>query len=267
MTNYEWLRAAEELLVKESGTARLDAEVLLSDALGKNTAWLHAHGDGSIDIGLLKQLDAQLRRRVRHEPLAYIRGRQEFYGRDFIVNKYVLVPRPESETMIELALKYSDNPVAIADVGSGSGALGITLALELNLPLVDFYDIDSNTLEVAKINARSYQIDGGFNVSDLLSTSTIRYDTVLANLPYVPNSHTINNAAMIEPAIAIFGGEDGLDLYRKLFEQLSTFTWKPQIVCTESLPFQHEELEKIAAEYKFKQINKSDFVQVFTPLA
>lgn len=266
MTNNEWLRAAEELLVKESGTARLDAEVLLSDALGKNTAWLHAHGDGSIDIGLLKQLDGQLQRRVRHEPIAYIRGRQEFYGRDFMVNKYVLVPRPESETMIELALKYSDNPVAIADVGSGSGALGITLALELNLPLVDFYDIDSNTLKVAKINARSHNIEAGFYVSDLLSKANKPYDVVLANLPYVPDSHTINKAAMIEPAIAIFGGEDGLDLYRKLFEQLSAFTWKPQIVCTESLPFQHIELEKIAAEHKFKLTDESDFIQIFTPL-
>jgi len=254
-------------LEQASGTARMDAEVLLSDALGKSSAWLHAHYDEVINATVLKQLGLQVQRRARHEPLAYIRRKQEFYGRDFAVNKCVLVPRPESETMIELALKHGDQAKTIADVGSGSGALGITLALELNLPLVDFYDIDANTLEVAKINARSYQIDGGFNVSDLLSTSTIRYDTVLANLPYVPNSHTINNAAMIEPAIAIFGGEDGLDLYRKLFEQLSTFTWKPQIVCTESLPFQHEELEKIAAEYKFKQINKSDFVQVFTPLA
>ncbi|MDB5182157.1 MAG: putative Modification methylase, HemK family [Candidatus Saccharibacteria bacterium] len=257
------------------GTARLDALVLLEDCLGKDRAHLLAHPEIVITSEQLKKLNAQIRRRLEHEPLAYIRGRTEFYGREFTVNKNVLEPRPESETMIDLLKKLSksDNNTVqlssqsrlrIADIGSGSGCLGVTAALELELKQVAFYDIDAETLRVAKENARRHNIDAKYHESDLLSKDFGPYDIILANLPYVPDNFHINQAAMREPNIAIFGGQDGLDLYRKLFMQLRGLDWKPAYLFTEALPPQHEKLAEIALLSGFELKQSDDFIQVFT---
>src|SRR3990167_10679702 len=136
------------------GTARLDSLVLLEDVLNRERAWLLSHPEIALQGRTLQSINAKLKRRLDHEPLAYIRGKTEFYGREFYVDSRVLEPRPESETMIEL-LKALRLPVTtkIADVGSGSGALGITAYLETPRTRIDFYDIDPGTLEVAEYNA------------------------------------------------------------------------------------------------------------------
>jgi release factor glutamine methyltransferase len=100
---------------------------------------------------------------------------------------------------------------------------------------------------------------------NLLSRPLRSYDVILANLPYVPDKWKINEAAMAEPKIAIFGGPDGLDIYRKLFTQLKRFTWKPKYLLTESLPPQHPKLAEIAAQFGFKLLSSDDFIQVFIP--
>jgi release factor glutamine methyltransferase len=240
--------------------------VLLEDALNTNRAHLLAHADEQLTSEQSKLLQRQVRRRASHEPLAYIRGKTEFYGREFYVNQHVLEPRPESETMIDLFLKLSKkHHKNVADIGSGSGALGITAALERHLLTVYLHDIDPQTLEVAQKNAALRNVNVQLIQTNLINNYNADYEILLCNLPYVPDNFQINLAAGHEPKIALFGGPDGLDLYRKLFAQLASSGLKPAFIFTESMPPQHEILTQIALAASYKLLVSEDFIQVFRP--
>jgi release factor glutamine methyltransferase len=257
-------RASNRLTEASVPSARLDVLVLLEDCISKDRSWILAHPELEITREQLNKLNRQIKRRESHEPLAYIRGFSEFYGRRFRVNPHVLEPRPESEAMIELLkkLKLPHRPV-IADIGTGSGCLGITAALEIPKSKVSMYEIDSGAIAVARHNVHLHELSITIHKRDLLSRPANLYDVILANLPYVPDSWKINKAAKAEPRIAIFGGKDGLDLYRRLFSQLGNLTWKPEFILTEALPPQHEKLSQIAAKHGFNQYKSQDFIQVF----
>jgi release factor glutamine methyltransferase len=265
MTSGNFLKSAEKKL-KAAGisSARLDILILLEDALHKDRAWILAHPEQPIPDSLARRLERKIGRRTTHVPLAYIRGHTEFYGRRFRVNRHVLEPRPESETMIEMLKKLKLPPkLAMADVGTGNGAIGITAALEFPGSTVDLYDISSGALAVAKHNTHLHEVRLHVRKMNLLSRPLRPYEVILANLPYVPDRWQINEAAMAEPKIAIFGGPDGLDIYRKFFAQLHRFTWKPKYIFTEALPPQHENLARAAAAKGFKLLQTEDFIQIF----
>lgn len=255
------------------GTARLDALVLLGDATKLDRSYILAHPEYQLADATTQRLEQQITRRSRHEPLAYIRNKSEFYGRDFYINRHVLEPRPESETMIDLLrLEVGSTPekYSIVDLGTGSGALAITAKLELPGNEVIAIDIDPACLEVARKNAKGLHADITLLKSDLLGSLVLEpscsHLCVLANLPYVPDSHTVNEAATWEPKHAIFGGSDGLELYRRLFLQLGNNGLtgvKDMTIFTESLPFQHNSLGSIAQEAGFRCTKEQDFIQVF----
>lgn len=264
----DWLRLAERKLQSAGiGSAHLDALILLEDEFKKERSWLLAHQDIEVSNTRSKRLNSRLKKRAKHLPLAFVRGHTEFYGRKFFVNRHTLEPRPESETMIELLLRLPlpARPV-IADVGCGSGALGITAALELHIKDTDLYDIDASALSVARHNQALHELHLHTRKADLLRHYLRPYDVILANLPYVPDHYQINQAAAMEPKIAIFGGKDGLDIYRRFFGQLQRFHWTPEYVLCESLPPQHEEMREIAKDYGFKLYGSEGFVQVFNPV-
>jgi release factor glutamine methyltransferase len=271
MTNGKWLAGATKQLQEAGiGTARLDALVLLEDVVGKNRAWLLANPDFVLSHQQVTKLKKLLNRRAGHEPLAYIRGRAEFYGREFVLTSAVLQPRPESETMIDLLKELpifdtkSAQALYIADVGTGSGALGITAQLELPQATVDLLEINDKALKVAKTNVVKFTL--GINVicSDLLSQSKRNYDVLLCNLPYVPDDFQINPAALREPRLAIFGGPDGLDVYRRLFSQIEKMPKQPLYILTEALPPQHLQLAGIAQSAGYELQQTVDFIQVFS---
>lgn len=266
----DWLAAAVQTL-KSTGiaTARLDCLVLLEDALGKDRTHLLAHQELTLNSEQISLLNSQITRRALHEPLAYIRGKTEFYGREFMVSPDTLEPRPETETMIDLLKQLADSKqltvdsnTLIADIGTGSGCLAITTKLEFPRAKVCATDISKKCLEIARKNAQKHGVPIEFIEADLLSAVNRQPSAVLANLPYVPDGHTINQAAMQEPKLAIFGGSDGLDIYRQLFSQLVKL--KPKYVLTESLPFQHAALAKIARAAGYKLQNTTDFIQIFS---
>lgn len=268
MTTATWLHTNQSKL-KEAGiaTARLDALVLLEDETGKDRGWLLAHPEFVLDAILLKKLNTKVTQRTKHVPLAYIRGFTEFYGRRFIVSPAVLEPRPESEMMIDLLLQLPavrDKKYTVADVGTGSGALGITAKLELPNIDVDLLEIDRDAIKITQKNVVNFSTPIQVVHSDLLTAAPRPYDILLCNLPYVPDGFQINPAAMAEPRIAIFGGTDGLDLYRRLFEQIKGLPIKPLFVFTESLPLQHQQLAHIATASGFRLEKTNDFVQLFT---
>lgn len=273
MTVQNWLKEAVAQLSEAGiGTARLDAIVLLEDISGKDRGWLLANPKHALTAGQQAKLTNLLSQRSDHTPLAYVRGTTEFYGRNFVITPAVLEPRPESETMIDLLGtlsaegKLPPETLKIADVGAGSGALGITAKLEFpedKNVVVDLLEIDPDALKIAQINVEKHTTNINVIASDLLSAPKRSYDILLCNLPYVPDGHTVNQAALHEPKIAIFGGADGLDLYRELFNQVSKLANKPLYILTESLPPQHQGLAALARSNGYNLEQTEDFIQVF----
>ena len=265
--------AATTAQLAEAGlaTARLDTLVLIEDALERDRAWLLSHPEFELQGSVLKKLSTKVAQRVQHVPLAYIRGKAEFYGREFAVNEHTLVPRPETETMIDLLkqVTINDKRLTITDIGTGSGAIAITAKLEIPEATVIATDIDQNCLKVATRNAKrlsaNIKLLHGNLLQPLYNLKTINYKLVLlCNLPYVPDDFQINTAATHEPRTALFGGTDGLDLYRKLFTQTAELSQKPQYILTESLPPQHEALAGIAKAAGYSCARTDDFIQLFT---
>jgi release factor glutamine methyltransferase len=244
-------------------TARLDVLVLLEDELGQNRASVLAHDDSQLTTAQTAQLHKKIMQRATHVPLAYIRGRVAFYGRDFIVSEHVLVPRPESEMIIELLKKLPLSHPHIADIGTGSGCLAITAALELPSATVVAYDIDSPALAVAARNAKLLHATVQCRQSDLLQQVDEHYDVLLANLPYVPELFAINKAAMFEPKLALFSGADGLDLFKRFWQEVVTKAESPQYIITESLPGQHHAVAMLARNAGYILYAAKDLVQAF----
>lgn len=265
MNSAEWLKQAVITLEKSNiGTARLDTLVLLEDCLETDRSILLAHPELKLKPKQLLLLNEEITRRSQHEPLAYIRGKSEFYGRDFIVKEWVLVPRPETELMIDqFKALHLARGSRVADVGAGTGCIGLTVAIENPSLKVDLYDISLNALYVAEHNAKNFGVKANFYQTDIMGDKHPNYRVVMANLPYVPLGSTLNPEAYEEPREAIFGGSDGLNVYRRLFQHLATLDPKPEFVLTESMPPQHETLASIATEAGYHILNDSDFIQCF----
>ena len=267
----KWLKDNTELL-QSAGieSARLDCLILLEDALGLNRAQILARPEFTLSTALLKQLNSRIAARKTHLPLAYIRGKTEFYGREFLVNDTVLVPRPESEQIIttlkRFAKKYIINTAV--DIGTGSGALAITAKLTLPNLEVMGVDISEECLTIAQQNAEALGAAVTLARSDLLESvqlNSLGQTALLVNLPYVPTHHPINQAAAHEPTLALFGGNDGLDLYRTLFDSFKK--QRPLAVLCESLETQHEALQSIAHEHDYVLAETNELVQLFTDSA
>lgn len=268
MTVSEWIARTESAL-SDAGieTARLDALVLLSDELQKDKSWLLAYSDYTLQGSELQGLNTKVVQRVSHTPLAYIRGRVEFYGNSFLVNSSVLVPRPESESFLEIlrALDVTSFS-AIVDVGTGSGALAVSAALLY--PTCPLYatDISGDALEIAQKNAQMHTVVLTFLPGDLIdpiSDSVLDGSLLLCNLPYVPTDYPINKAATYEPKLALFSGKDGLEHYAALFMKVAARTTKPRYILTESLLPQHAALQSLASQTGYHEQSVDGLVQLF----
>jgi release factor glutamine methyltransferase len=198
---------------------RLTAEVLLAHAAGHERTWLYAHSDEELPELWWIYYGRYLHERLGGKPTQYITGRQEFYGRDFLVTPEVLIPRPETEHSVEAALERAKGARTIADIGTGSGAIGVTLALEMGARVVAS-DISEGAVRVAARNATRLGAQVEFLVCDAGSAlQSQAFDVVVSNPPYVPDGGSQNVQREVrdhEPRVAIFGGFDGLDLYRRL---------------------------------------------------
>lgn len=265
MTTQTFLASATAALKQANiETARLDCLVLLEDCLHKDRTHILAHPELQLNDDQISWLNARLHRRAQHEPLAYIRNRAEFYGRKFFVTEHTLVPRPETEAMVEMviAIVLNKKGVRIADVGCGTGCIGISLALELPKATILLYDIDPQTLAIARKNSKQYGLQLFAAAGDLLHALPA-VDVIVTNLPYVPESFRTNPEVSFEPSHAVFAGPDGLALYRRFWRQAAELQKKPTHILTESLPEQHASLTKLARLAGYRQLEKRDFVQHF----
>ena len=210
-----FLRMSTQALIDAGiNSARLDSELLLSHYLNLPREWIISHDDAEIAEPQWAELCKMLYLRAKRVPLAYLTGIKSFYGRDFIVNEDVLVPRPESEQIIESLKQLAvRNPQikSIADVGTGSGCLAITAKLEIpNLEVIAL-DISNRALAIAKQNERNLGLDGKikFIQSDLLSNLASVVDVIIANLPYVNhNWDNLSPELKFEPDLALYDDVD-----------------------------------------------------------
>ncbi|MBC7793308.1 MAG: peptide chain release factor N(5)-glutamine methyltransferase [Clostridia bacterium] len=210
---------------KRIESARLDAELLLVHVIKVPRITLYTNFDRPLQQAEVDAYRALVKRRGNHEPVAYIMGVREFYGRSYEVTRDVLVPRPETEHLVDAVLEWVrkngiDSP-RIIDVGTGSGAIAVTLASELPEASVTAVDISEAALAVARGNAAALSASVEFITSDLLAgvASQQQYDVIVANLPYIGENERASLPAAVrdhEPAVALFSGADGLDAIRRL---------------------------------------------------
>lgn len=234
-----WLdQAARQLREIGVDSARLDAELILANTLRKNRTYLHAHPESNIDPRRVDIANARLRLRLERVPLAYILDYRDFYGRRFTVSPQVLVPRPESEAIIEL-LKELDVSGKLLDIGTGSGCLGITAKLKIPKLNVILSDISQPALRVARQNAEKFQADVALIKSNLLRAVPGKFDIIIANLPYVDRSWQRSPETNHEPALALFAKDEGLALIYQLIDQLPAHLSPGALVFLEADPRQH----------------------------
>lgn len=201
-------------------TPRLDAELLLADLLGVGRAHLYAHPEQELDTDVLREFLRRLERRAKREPLAYILGRAEFYGLEFTVTPDVLVPRPETEVLVEAILARA--PQTVADIGTGSGCIAVAVAVNLPQAQVWATDISEGALRIARENTRRHHVAERvhFLQGDLLQPlAGLRLDVVASNPPYVTESERVSLQPEVrdwEPPQALFTGADPLQFHRRL---------------------------------------------------
>lgn len=271
---------------------RLDREVLLSHALGQDRVFLMAHGETRMTPGQTKRYRSFLARAKEHEPIAYIIGTREFYGRDFFVGPGVLIPRPETELLVEQALgritKYElrstkKKKVAIVDIGTGSGNIIISIASSLETPYsllrtpyFKLFAVDTSTraLRIARKNARRHAVTDRitFIQSDLLQKLTGKLKAfdeilILANLPYLSSAlyrRVAPNVKRYEPKNALLSGKDGLDHYRRLMSELLTIN-RAGVKITFFLEISPEQTKKLPA--LFADITALSSLEIIPDLA
>ena len=262
----EWLVDSTKKL-KEAGisSARLDSLILLEDELNLSREWLAAHDNSILNESQLSRLNKNRIRRIQREPLAYIVGTKEFYGCQFSVTPDVLIPRPETEAIIELLLSSKNQlPTTVFDIGTGSGILAITTKLELPSNVVIGTDISTEALNIAKRNAKNVHADVKFIQSDLLSSVPILQSSVLlVNLPYVPTDLITSEEITKEPPQALFSGDDGLNHYKIFWRQIRDRSAKPQCIIVESLEGQHEVMTTLAEAAGYRLEHTKDLAQQF----
>ena len=231
------LAATERLRVAGSPSPRLDAELLVAHAFGRERAWLHANPDATLGAAELAMLGGWLERRARGEPVAYIRGYKDWLSLRILTDQRALIPRPETELLAETAmdeiaarLVRDDAPIATWEVGTGSGAVSVALGLRFRQALalgrlrLGTSDISAEALELASENLAAHGLSGlvSLGCGDLLDPPVLpapqQPDVLLANLPYLSSEEVATGTGSLghEPALALDGGPDGLEQVRRL---------------------------------------------------
>jgi release factor glutamine methyltransferase len=207
--------------------ADLDARIMLEHLLQWDAARFFAHGEQPADSDLVRRYDDCIARRARREPTSYITGEREFWGLSFEVTPAVLIPRPETELIVDIALERCPEPLgalAIADACTGSGCLAIALALERPAARIVATDVSREALDVAARNAARHQVLSRVRLehSDVLTGIDGPFDLIVSNPPYVPKGDAASlqpEVVQHEPHVALFAGEDGLEVIRPLIAQ------------------------------------------------
>ncbi len=233
----DWL-AASAAKLSPVEFPRLEANLILSSVLDVKKSWLLANPDFLLPAGALARADVLLDRRISGEPLPYLLGEWEFFGLSLHVTPAVLIPRPETEILVEAALAYLERtqPASALDLGTGSGC--IPIAITANNAAVRFTatDISAQALTIARLNADRYGLRDRLALvqADLASCFTGKFSLITANLPYIPSTDLAGmDVAAHEPRLALDGGSDGLDLNKRLLQHARWLLCNPGLLLLE----------------------------------
>ena len=248
----------EELIVYGKGKTSSDhAKMLLSSYLDVNPLELLTILDKEVDSDIEKLYKSSLEALKENKPIQYVIGNVNFYGLKFIVNKNVLIPRFETEELVEQVVEYAKNlnkdKIKILDLGCGSGAIGLTLKSILKDSEVTLIDISKEALEVAKLNANNLNLDVKFIESDWFSNVGLdKYDIIVSNPPYIRTDEEIEEIVRDnEPSLALYGGVDGLDCYRKILANIKPYLNDKFLIAFEIGESQKEEIYDIVNKYLY----------------
>jgi len=263
----DWLTdATHQLVMAGIPSARLDSELILAHTLRKNRSYLHAHPEDLMSAREIEIASARLSLRLDRVPVAYIIGHKEFYGQQFYVTTATLIPRPESEMLIELLNKVAPRNTSLlpqqlrlVDVGTGSGALGITAKLlypELDVTLVD---ISRHALNIAEKNATALDVEVTILQSNLLAGYPFAADIIIANLPYVDPEWERSPETDHEPSEALFAGNHGKALIYELLIQTRDKLVNGGSLILEADPEQHADIITEAKKYGLTLVETLDY--------
>jgi len=271
----DWLAdATRQLVFAEIPSARLDSELILAHTLRKARSYLHAHPEDILTDRAIEIANARLTLRIERVPVAYIIGHKEFYGHQFAVTTATLIPRPESEVLIELLKKVMprnasllNDTVRLVDVGTGSGALGITAKLlypELSVTLIDN---SRHALKIADKNIRSLDANITIMQSNLLADYPFTANIIIANLPYVDPSWERSPETNHEPAEALFANNEGKALIYELLVQTQEKLIDGGSIILEADPEQHDDIINEAKQYGLLLVERQDYGLLFEKVA
>lgn len=253
-------------LLKDAGMAepRREAAALLRACLAKTYAWLFSHDDYVLDNRQERLFFGWVERRISGEPYAYLCGEKEFLGYPFYVSPAVLIPRPETELLVEEAVKRicAINEPRVLEIGCGSGAVAVTLALLLPDAKLTAVDISGEALDVAARNAARHQVQNRVTLSlgDLYGpVANEDFDALVSNPPYIPRARLFTLPSDVrdyEPHLALCGGEDGLHYYRRLMTEIGVLRQRPPIIALEIGQGQASAVEGILASAGYANIRR-----------
>lgn len=254
------MKTVEDLLVfGKSYIHKTQAEMLLAILLNVNSLELLLMLDKEVNEEISKKYQEQVLMVKDNIPIQYVIGNVNFYGNTFIVNKNVLIPRFETEELVENTIRLIhemfDYPVSIIDLGCGSGCIGLSLKKKLEHASVTLLDISNEALNVAKENASNLNCEVSFIESDMWNRVNNKYDVVISNPPYIKTDEEIEDLVRNnEPHLALFGGEDGLDLYRKIRNGLLEHVNNKFLVALEIGDTQKEDIVNLFSDIKNVEI-------------
>lgn len=264
MTFDEALKFGEAAL-KAAGIdgGRLDTQILLEFVSGKDRSSILAHEEDELSADEASQFRALIAKRAERIPLVHLTNTREFYGIDLYINDDVLTPRVETERMVDFAVKHVPGGGKLIDIGTGSGA--IALAIKKTRPDLEVWatEVTDEALAVAKKNIEDHKIDIKLLKADLFDGVDTKFDAVATNLPYLQNDADLMPEVQKEPAVALFGGDDGLDIYRRFLAQLPAHLNAGGYLFTECDPWQQEHLKTEAAKIGLQPIEEDYFILGF----
>ena len=252
-------QATFELEKNKIETPRLDAEILLAFVLNCNRLKLYTDAEKILSLDEVKKFQDLISQRAKKIPVAYLTGSKEFFGLNFFVNENVLIPRPDTEILTQLAIENLGGNKIFADIGTGSGAIAISVCKFVKNAVGFAVDISTAALEVAKFNAKKFGVDDRLNFfcGNLLEPLAGKnFDAIISNPPYIPTAEIKNLQAEVqtEPVTALDGGADGLNFYRQIISAAPGFLNRGGFLAFEIGSTQAADVKKIFVENNFSDI-------------
>lgn len=258
------LKAAQDRLsLANVNSVRLDSELLLCHVIGKDRAWLLAHDQDELGEKQVALYTALIEKRAQHVPVVHLTNNREFYGIELYIDDNVLTPRIETERMVDFAIKHTPKGGRLIDIGTGSGAIAIAIAKHRPDLVISATEVSPEALKIARKNIEATAAAVSLQQADLFDGVTGKFDTVVCNLPYLADSADLMPEVQKEPGVALFGGPDGLGIYRRFLSQLPEHLNPGGYLFTECDPWQQAGLIAEAKKVGLEPIEEDYFILGF----